>query len=662
MRLKLIISILLISMYYSVWSQEKFYSLEYNGLLQAKSQMLKSSGYLYPDTLTITLPVFDDFSVISTWPNKSLWADNFTYINTDFGINPPTIGVATFDAIDQSGTLYSNAGPYQFEADQLTSQAIRLDSIFSPFARAINVNDSVYLSFYYQPQGRGSMPAKRDSLILEFHSPVEFDTIITNSGTQISPKWHYVWSTPGGTQVDTFAVQHGSYFQQVLVPITDSARYFKNGFRFRFRNYASLANNYVPDWQSNGDQWNIDVVYLNTGRSIQDSVLKDIAFADRAPSMLKRFEAMPYKQYGENYVEEMKDSLDIKIANLDEVNQNASYKYTVQKDSQPPFKTYEGGTYTLFPYSTNGYSTYQPFSHPPVNLFYSPFEKQEKIVFHTTHILTTDPSMTVKTNDTIRFSQVFSNYYAYDDGTAEAGVGLNGASGSYAIRFDLNVADTLRGIQFYFNQVLSGSEEKYFDITVWNDSFGKPGNIIKQLNEVTPTISDSLNTFHTYWFDTPLVMDALTFPGLIFYVGWQQYSIDNLNVGLDRYNDSHQNRFYNVDGNWQMSDNLHAGSLMIRPVVGLANPLSIENKAISQNVNVTPNPVEGKELHIILPSEWNNEPNSVFVKIFSASGVVVLTSEWNETMDISLLPSGLYLASVINYQTNEKATVKFVVL
>ncbi|MBK7212036.1 MAG: T9SS type A sorting domain-containing protein [Bacteroidales bacterium] len=623
---------------------------------------MKSAGYLYPDTLTITLPVFDDFSVISTWPDKFIWADNFTYVNTDFGVNPPTIGVATFDAIDESGTLYSNAGPYQFEADQLTSQAIRLDSIFSPFARAINVSDSVYLSFYYQPQGRGSMPAKRDSLILEFHSPAEFDTITSSSGTQINPKWHYVWSTPGGTQVDTFALQHNSYFQQVLIPITDSSRYYKNGFRFRFRNYASLANNYVPDWQSNGDQWNIDVVYLNTGRSIQDSVLKDIAFADRAPSMLKRFEAMPYRQYGENFVEEMKDTLDIKIANLDEVNQNASYKYSVQKDSQSPFKTYEGGTYTLFPFSTNGYSSYQPFSRPPVNFLYSPFENQEKIVYHTTHILTTDPSMTVKTNDTIRFSQVFSNYYAYDDGTAEAGVGLNGASGSYAIRFDLNVSDTLRGIQFYFNQVLSGSEEKYFDITVWNDSFGKPGNIIKQLNEVTPTMSDSLNTYHTYWFDSPLVMDALNFPGLIFYVGWQQYSIDNLNVGLDRYNDSHQNRFYNVDGNWQMSDNQHAGSLMIRPVVGKVNPLGIAPKPINQEIKITPNPVNNGELHIILPTEWNKEPNSILVSIFSSSGSVQLNSVWTETIDIGLLPPGLYLASVVNKQTSEKATIKFVVL
>lgn len=133
------------------------------------------------------------------------------------------------------------------------------------------------------------MPAKRDSLILEFHSPAEFDTITSSSGTQINPKWHYVWSTPGRKTVTLFALQHNSYFQQVLIPITDSSRYYKNGFRFRFRNYASLANNYVPDWQSNGDQWNIDVVYLNTGRSIQDSVLKDIAFADRAPSMLKTF-------------------------------------------------------------------------------------------------------------------------------------------------------------------------------------------------------------------------------------------------------------------------------------------------------------------------------------------------------------------------------------
>jgi hypothetical protein len=224
----------------------------------------------------------------------------------------------------------------------------------------------------------------------------------------------------------------------------------------------------------------------------------------------------PNAQYGENFVEEMKDTISIQIANLDNLPQNIAYKYTVQRDSQAPFETYDGGSYSIFPFLSSGYSTYQPFARPPVNFLYSPFEQYDLVVFHTKHFLITDPAMILPENDTIRYAQVFSNYYAYDDGTAEAGIGLNGASGAYAVRFDLNKADTLRGIQVYFNQVLSGSEEQYIDLTIWNDSYGKPGAIIRQMTDVTPIYADSLNQFQTYWFDSPLVMDAAPFPGTDF--------------------------------------------------------------------------------------------------------------------------------------------------
>jgi hypothetical protein len=164
--------------------------------------------------------------------------DNFAYINTDYGKYSPTIGVATLDAIDATGALYSVAGPYQFEADYLTSQPIRLDSVFTPVQRAIFKSDSVYLSFYYQPQGRGSMPAKKDSLVLEFHSPINLTRSRAYPILQSLRTGLYMVKCRRRS-VDTFALQNGHYFRQVLIPVTDSAIYFKKGFQFRFRNYAS---------------------------------------------------------------------------------------------------------------------------------------------------------------------------------------------------------------------------------------------------------------------------------------------------------------------------------------------------------------------------------------------------------------------------------------
>lgn len=183
---------------------------------------------------TISLPFYDDFSVISVYPSPLRWADQFAFINTDYAKYPPSIGVATLDALNDKGVLYPDAGPNPFEADNLTSLPIRLDSIVTLEKRAIRLADSVYLSFYYQPQGRTiSPPTKKASLILEFHSPGDSVTIVSASGTKTLPRWVEKWSTTGGIQVDTFAMPGKKYFLQVLIPIStqaDSALYFKNGF------------------------------------------------------------------------------------------------------------------------------------------------------------------------------------------------------------------------------------------------------------------------------------------------------------------------------------------------------------------------------------------------------------------------------------------------
>ena len=643
-------------------SQEVITGLDYNIAVKNKALQAKNlkstSAY---DTVYVTLPFYDDFSTISVWPMPEKWADNYAFINTDYAKNPRTTGVATLDAIDENGAIYADAGSYPFDADKLTSQPIRLDSVFTPVKKAITRRDSVYLSFVYQPQGWGAMPAKKDSLILEFHSPANFDTIIGETDTTYIPRWDAMWATGGGVQVDTFALNNHGYFRQVLIPITDSAKYFKKGFRFRFRNYASLASSSMPDWQSNGDQWNIDLVFLNTGRSVNDTSMKDIAFAEKAPSMLRNYQAMPYRQYRKNFLNEMQDTLDIRIANIDDVPHNISYGYKIQKDSQPPYEEYDAGNYSIYPFAGYGYSNYTPFAHPPVESFYPiGTDDQQKVVFHTTHYITTDPNLLIKQNDTIRFSQLFSNYYAYDDGTAEAGVGLNGAAGYYAVQFELNVEDTLRGLQLYINQTLSGTNNQYINLIVWNDYLGAPGQIVKQMTDVVPLSSDSLNKFHTYWFDAPVLVDKTAFPGLIFYVGWQQGSIDNLNIGLDRYTDSHTKRFFNVTGNWQNSDAQHAGSLMLRPIVGLENPLSTPENRPENTFSIFPNPVAGSSFSITLPPGWN-ESDNISIEIFDASGRLVQKGNYTTVQNCDHYTPGIYLVRLVNRSTNKMLSQRLIV-
>ena len=134
---------------------------------------------------------------------------------------PVTQGVLTLDALDENGHVHENAvpGPSNWIADIVSSQPIRLDSIFSPNPVALHNYDSIYFSFWFQPGGGlgphpfndiGTPPESQDSLVLEFLAPdyadtiwIEKDTII--NGIQqtitvidrIDEAWDYAWSSEG---------------------------------------------------------------------------------------------------------------------------------------------------------------------------------------------------------------------------------------------------------------------------------------------------------------------------------------------------------------------------------------------------------------------------------------------------------------------------------
>lgn len=612
-------------------------------------------------TPALPLPFYDDFSVISVYPSPLRWMDAFAFVNTDYALKPPSIGVATLDALDDKGALYKNAGPNPFDADYLTSQPIRLDSIFSPTLKSLTPADSVYLSFFYQPQGRTISPPSKDaSFLLEFHAPGDNEMVITGTDTTYVPHWNLIWTTYGGVTIDSFARANQQYFKQVIIPIRDTI-YFKNGFQFRFHNLATLSGNSQPDWRNNGSHWNIDVVYLSNDRKMNKTNMYDVAFGDVAPSMLRNYESMPYNQYRKNFINEMKDTLDIAISNLDNILHNVSYKYEVTKNSIPtliaPAYNASGN---VKPFITDGYSDWPSFANAPVNFFF-PISNEEKVVFHVVHTLSPDPDPLFRSNDTMRYDQLFSNYYAYDNGTAEAGIGINGASGSYAVQFKLNEQDTLRGIQIFFNPIASGSSEP-IDLNVWNDGYGTPGQIKKTIAGISPVYSGSLNGFNTYWFETPMVIDPVTFPSLIFYVGWTQTSVNNMNIGLDRFTDSHAKRFYNVNGHWAGSDSLNYGSLLLRPIIGPANPLGIEKPTEVQKLSFQPNPVTDDNLVIKLPEAWKNAVQSdLNITIISASGSLVFNNSFSIPINVSDLAPGFYMVILTDKDSGRKASGKVVI-
>ncbi len=614
---------------------------------------------------TLSLPFVDDFSDGRVYPNPSKWADDEAFINQDYGKFPVTVGVATMDAIDRNGDIYDNANAFPFEADHLTSNPIRLDSVFAPVPKALTPGDSIYFSFYYQPQGWANDPQPSDSLMLEFLAAGENDTVYIEADSTVIPPqeadtiirkgWHRIWAA-GGQELDAFVEKNGSYFKQVMIPITDSARYFNKKFRFRFRNFASLADNSLLSWQSNVDQWNIDYVELDWERTAADTSHRDIAFVSDAPGFLKNYQSMPYWQYRANFINEMDNSFEMLISNLDEAAHNASYQYNVYNPSGDNIKTYDAGSYTITPYSEDGYLDYEPFSNPDITLPY-PFST-DSIAFEVEHVLTTDVSLENRTNDTVRYTQKFYNYYAYDDGTSEAGYGLTPAGSKLAYRFQLNDPDTLTSVKFFFNKTWHNSNEQYFYLTVWNNNNGVPGQIIYQSdNGILPDFSDSLNEFVSYDLSQPLVFNS---QNAVFYVGWLQTSDEILNVGFDYSRDNSNNIFYNTSGEWQNSR--YQGSLMIRPVFRNSDLKEETGSDKKGEIAIYPNPVRTSQtITLKLPQGVRQNSQQFHVKVYNLSGQLVHQTPFRENINVSHLVKGAYFINLSNRFTGKNFTTKLLI-
>ena len=617
------------------FGQEIISRLSTNPVIKANHNNMKAKS---SKNVMLSIPFFDDFSGSSIYPNDSLWADKYVYINSEFPYMPPTIGVATFDALNDTGAVYPSANSFNFSADSLTSNPIRLDSVFGSVNTALRKSDSIYLSFFYQPEGDttyGVAPENGDSLVLEFYSPT------TN-------QWNQVWSDTGST-LQQFHNRYHTWFRQVLIPITDSVNYYQKGFRFRFYNFASIITNPLPSWASgNIDIWNLDYVYLNKNRSRADTLYKDVAFVNPAPSMLKNYYEMPWSQYKVDTTAEMKDSLrHVLIRNLDTVTYNTTYTYNVREIGNSWNYTYNGGSYNLLPLSIQNYS----YHATPAVGFNFPSNSSDSAEFTITHIVKEGLNGdSHRQNDTSIFYQKFYNYYAYDDGVPESGFGLSPAFSMLAYKFKLNHPDTLRAVEMFFNQTLNNANQQYFNLTVWNDANGYPGDTLCQIKNVRPLFADSLNKYIRYRIDNRNVIVSGTF-----YVGWKQLTDDLLNIGFDLSNDEHDKIFYNLNDGSGWVNSKYPGALMMRPVLGKTLPLVAginEIKYKTNEIKVFPNPTSGNDVTIDIPEMKNQDASKYTIQLFDMLGNEVYTSSFTKNINVPNLQNGIYILSVTSNSSN----------
>ncbi len=586
----------------TVLSQEK---IEYI-YQDINRKMLKSSE------ADLELPFFDDFSEYTFYPDNKKWVGDNVFVNYDYPINPPSLGVATLDAVKNTGEFYSNAGyNNSVFADTLCSRPINLE---------YPNNNTIYLSFYYQPQGLGDNPESKDSLILEFYSS-------TND------QWYKEWSVKGDDAAE---------FKQIMININD-AKYLQKSFRFRFINKISLSSNTVPSKVINADHWQIDYVYLNKDRSASDTNPKDIAFVYPMRSFLKHYEAMPWRHFLVNTEAQLSKTTKVVYKNNDNQERLIDSIYYEFIDNQGQISKLNGGSYDIAAGET------RIFNPPYTYGFLSDAEDSTSFTIRAKFV-TDEYDRTV--NNTLIYHQKFYDYYSYDDGTAEASYGLTGDGAQkarLAYKFNCVKKDTLKAVQMYFCRSLHNKSKKYFNLTIWDDNEGKPGKIIYQKQAVRPEYENKLNKFHTYYInDETVVLQG------VFYVGWVQNTSAMLNIGLDFNTNNQENILYSMGDSWQNSK--YEASLMIRPFFGQKLTLSdkkVKLNNFDKNFVVYPNPAS-KTITVSNKNERFDNRYEVFIYNLSGQTMYNSTFKNNQPINIEHLKKSVYILRITD---KNKATV-----
>ncbi|MFM6945819.1 MAG: T9SS type A sorting domain-containing protein [Flavobacteriales bacterium] len=558
-----------------------------------------------PDTVWVQNPSFiqDQATIFFSTLNdpNALWLDNFAYRNARFAVNPRSLGVVTFDGLDQYGFPYAIGTSLTNTADYLHSKPLDL----SPYT----AEDSLYFSFLVQPQGFGDIPESSDSLIVEFYAK-DLD------------QWIWIWSMPGDT-VKPFQVVH--------IPVTN-AQFFKKGFQFRFRNYGALSGSL--------DHFHIDYVHLRAQSDIADTLFKDFAWVYPINTLLETYTAVPWDHYKASTTNHMSSAVSVSIHNGSSNPENNStagqinysYNGTVQASAGMPGFVLSNGQLNYAPQTT--YNSDHDLSAIP---FATNLPGDEQVFRVKGSIAAQFPNLGL--NDTTGFYQSFSNFYSYDDGSAEAAFGPTGAQARLAIQFDAYEPDSLLGLAIHFVPSVTDVSSKLFLISVWSNENGHPGQLLYEDDVFfprTPAYGNDRDIFVNYFFpDTQKISVPESF-----FVGWRQLDPERLNLGLDRNIDHSDKVQYSVDGGFTWYTSPFEGSAMLRPIFSTALDASLGVANLNTpkpQWSCYPNPSSGI-VNFVVPQQFENN----LIQISNMQGQVVGQSMGAE-FDTTSLPDGIYM-------------------
>ncbi|MGB0933651.1 MAG: T9SS type A sorting domain-containing protein [Lishizhenia sp.] len=588
-------------------------------------------NYIVVDTITATSTTSDTLFTevvynqdsarifIKRLENASqLWLDTNAYHNYRFAVNPISLGVVTFDGLNDKGNAYNIGSSSSAINDKLTSKPLNMGGFAA--------SDSIYFSFLYQPQGFGDAPEDVDSLFVEFWSPTD-------------QLWEKVWRV-GGSPLQDFRVGH--------VKIIDN-KYLQDGFQFRFSNLGSVAGAF--------DQFHVDYVHLRPLSGYQDTLFKDFAIVYPIATLLEEYTQVPWKHYRLSPSGKMSTEMELVVRNNETVAANNSNGGSLKV-------LLDGVVQGTFTFSGSALSApdldYAPRTHYSSLIDLSGAYEYDATLANDTlavydYVVETSaqfPNFTQ--NDSTFGQQIFKAVYAYDDGTAENAYGTTGTQSRLAYKFTSYVEDELVAIQMAFVNTAEDVSNNLFLLTVWDDNNGEPGNVIYQddfFDPRQPQYIGQPNGFYTYYFKG---VDKVAVPQT-FYVGWRQIDAERLNIGFDSNTDNQDKIFYSVDNETSWINTSFEGSIMMRPM--FSTKLDYQLNAMEQStedkldVQLFPNPSSGY---------FNVEGDNVeFVEVYSLQGKIILRTE-ERYFDLSDKEAGVYLVHVYGKDGESRITKKII--
>ncbi len=610
-----------------------------------------------PELPVNQLPFIEDFSDTRIYPNVNRWQDNFAFVNSNYAFQAPSVGVATFDGLDQYGQPYKSVDNVSFldgSADVLTSHPFCIDDELQ-----VRNIDAIFLRFMYQAKGNGDYPNRDDSLFVEFKGP--------------EGEWERFLSIPG---LDNF--QDSIPFVDTSVVVTDP-NYFFNGMQFRFRNLATITGG--------NDHWNIDYVRLDI-KPIE-KVVGDVSFTKETPSILKNYQEMPWKQFVGHVDKELAEELKVTVLSLDSAN-TAPFQletaYTLwdvclgetifesgvklgTTDELPGadtgnFPSDERISIRLVQATDNADDNDFKKIKEGINALKADdtFTNRDSVIFALDWALKPGIDQAITCNDTLRHYQKFYNYYAFDDGSAEAAWGLNTNKSQVAYKISLNEPDTLEALQICFLNMNHNTEGFPFRIIVWQDiQLASSNSTILYQSESDDIIQyfPTVNGFWTYVLDRPIAVEG------DIYVGIEQVGDDFMDIGFDKNTIATEHLFINYNGFWEESS--QDGAVMMRPVFGNTFGdnipdnvnVGIEEEITPINFRLFPNPTSDQLFVEIEHAEWGTRQ---YIEVYDFAGKQVLTSPFTsgQALQVSNLPSGMYLLRVVDEDGKDVGAEKFV--